>query len=104
MLQFDDEHGGHAVNGRAAFGLDGFERGGNVERFPRKDHRGAADGRTHRAQHAAETMIQRHRNADPVALAEPLTFGRIKRVQQQIAVTEQGALGQAGRPGRVLQD
>ena len=34
---------------------------------------------------------------------QPLTLGRIKGIQQQVAVAEQRALGQAGRPGRVLQ-
>ena len=103
MFQLGDEHGRHAVDRRAALGLDGPERRLGVETLVRKDHRRAADRGAHRAQHAAKTMVERHGNADAVVGREPLTFGGVKGIQQQVAVAEQRPFGKAGRTGRVLQ-
>ena len=36
-------------------------------------------------------------------VVQPLALARVERVEQQVAVTEQGPLGSARRPGRVLQ-
>ena len=103
MLQFGDEHGGHAVERGGALGVDRFERGERVELRARA---GSAPRRSttrhHGADHAAEAVVQRHGRADAVL------FGGVQRerdrhaVVDQVAVREQHALGRPGGAGGVL--
>ena len=62
----------------------------------------AVDDGAQRSQHAAEAMIERHGNADPIGGRQPLALADVKGVHQQIAVAQRGRLGKAGRAGRVL--
>ena len=66
MLELGDEHRRHAVERRAAVARDGGQRRLGVEAFAGKHH-GGADGCTaQHAEHHAEAVVERHRNAKPV--------------------------------------
>ena len=103
VFQLGDEHRRHAVDGRAALGLDRLERGRGCSKL--------SCGKTTRRRSRRRTSCPtRSRSndtaapgADAVAVVEPLMLGRVERVQQQIAVTQQCALGRPGRSGSVLQ-
>ena len=66
MIEFGDEHGRHAVQRGAAFLGHRLERRQRVEAFAREDHAGAMGERGEIAQHHAEAVIERHRDAEPV--------------------------------------
>ena len=68
VVHLGDEHRRHAVERGAALGLDRLERGERVEPLARIDHRGAVRQAAEIAEHHAEAMIERHRDAHPVAL------------------------------------
>ena len=69
MVQLSDEHGGHAVEGRTAFLMDG---GQDDERVEALHHDlGAAVGQAvHRGQHHAEAVEQGDADAELVVLRE----------------------------------
>ena len=70
-LELGDEHGRHAVERGAALGLDRLQHRQRIEALARIDHGGAMGDAGEIAQHHAEAVIERHRNADAVALGEP---------------------------------
>ena len=81
--------------------LDGGQHNERVEVL---DHDGggavAEDG--HDAQHTAEAVEQRHRQAHAVRVRELLALADVVAVVEDVAVGEHDALGEAGRAGRVL--
>ena len=97
-----DEHGGDAVNGGRPLALDSVERGRGGEGLGRNDHGRAVDRGAESAQHAAEAVVERHRNADAVVGRHPLAVADVVGVQQQVAVRERGGLGKASSAGGVL--
>ena len=102
MLQLRDEHRGHTVQRRAFFLLDGCQRRTWIKTLGRKHHRRSVSRATQRAQHAAETVVQRHRQANAVSLGKPLPVARVKPVEQDIAMRQHRALRISGGAGRVL--
>ena len=101
VVQLGDVHGGHAVDGGRLRVLDG---GQHDERVEVLDHDGggavAEDG--HDAQHTAEAVEQRHRQAHAVRVRELLALADVVAVVEDVAVGEHDALGEASRAGRVL--
>ena len=96
VAQFGDEHRRHAVKRRAALLGDGFQGGERVEALAGKHH-----GRTVRdarqvADHHAEAMVERHRNAHLVALGEAHRLAEEIAVVQDVVVRQRGALRRAG--------
>ncbi len=96
MIELGDEHRRHAVQRRAALGGHGFERGERIEGI-RGEHRGRAVGDAREAaHHHAEAMIQRYRDAQPVALGQAHAGAHDPAVVQDVEVRQRGALGIAG--------
>ena len=103
VLQLGDVHRRHAVDGTwPARRSMAVERGRGVERLGRNDHGRAVDHGAQRAQHAAEAMIKRHRDANPIVCRQLLALADVIGVHQQVAMAERGGLGKAGRAGSVL--
>ena len=76
VVHLGDEHRRHAVECRAALGLDRLQGGERIEAFARIDHRRAVRQAAEIAEHHAEAVIERHRDAEPVPLGEPHRLGR----------------------------
>ena len=72
MLQLGDEHGGHAVEGGAAFALHGLEHMQGIEAFQHHHGRAVIDAGKH-AEHAAEAVEERHGQTEAIQLREALT-------------------------------
>ena len=102
IVQLSDVHRGHAVNRGGAFPFDRIERCPGMERLGRNDHRRAVHHSRKRAQHAAEAMVEGHRDADPVGVGKILTLADVERIQEQVAVAEHRGLGKSRRAGGVL--
>ena len=70
MVELGDEHRRHAVQRGAALGLDGLQHRQRVEGLAR-DRPCSAPwvGAGQVAEHHAEAVVERHRDADAVALA-----------------------------------
>ena len=66
MAELGDEHGRHAVERGAALGLDRLQGRQRIETLRRIDHGGAVGDAGEVAQHHAEAVIERHRDADLV--------------------------------------
>ena len=67
MAELGDEHRRHAVERRAALGLDRLQRRQRIEAFAGIDHGRAVGDAAQVAHHHAEAVVERHRNAQPVA-------------------------------------
>ena len=96
QVQFGDEHGGHAVQGRALLLADCSKGQGRVETVVGNDHGSAVNGAVEVAHHHAEAMVKRHRDTEPVR------FGELHGLTDKIAVIEDIEVGQGralGRPG-----
>ena len=96
MVEFSDEHGGHAVQRGAALFADGLQGGHGLEGFARKHHGGARGHAGQHRQHHAKAVVQRHGNAQAVVLGEIHRLGDEARVVHHVVVRERGALGVAG--------
>ena len=102
LLQHGDEHGRHAVE-RGAAGLGHrIQRLRRIEALARKHHRRALRDAAQHAHHHAETVVERHRNAQGVLLGQPDAVGDEARIVDDVAVGERGALGRAGSAGGEL--
>ena len=97
MVQFGDEHGGDAVERGAALGRHRLERGERLEAFRWEHHRRAVGDASEVPQHHAEAMIERHRNADAVALGEAHRLADEIAVIEDVVVGQRRALGGARR-------
>ena len=93
-----DVHRRHAVDRRAALGVDGRQGGPGVERWRRHHDRRAVDAADQGPQHAAEAMVERHRHADAILGRVTQPLARVIGVHEHVAMREHRALGQAGRP------
>ena len=102
MLEFGDEHGGDAIERRAPLRLHGLEHLQRVERRAREDHRRAVGDAREVAEHHAEAVVQRHRNADPIGLRERQGLTDEHAVVENVVMSEGGALGVPGGPAREL--
>ena len=96
MIQFGNEHRGHAVQARAALSLDGLQHAQRIEGIGRIHHGRAMRHASQVAHHHAEAVVKRHRNAQPVLFREPDRLGHIKAVVQDVLVRERGALRKTG--------
>ena len=72
MAELGDEHGGHAVERGAALLVHGLQRRQRVEAGAGIDHGAAMGDAGEVAQHHAEAVVERHRDADLVVGAETL--------------------------------
>ncbi len=95
MIELGDEHGGHAIERRAALLGDGLQGRQRIEGLGRIDHRRAVGQAAQIAHHHAEAVIERHGNAEPVFGRELQPLAHEVAVVQDIVVAERGALGKA---------
>ena len=101
MIEQGDEHGGNAIQCRAALL---FHRGHNHQRIePLQDDQGGAviDRRQH-AQHAAEAVKQRYGQTDPVFCGKMLVFTDKEAVVADIVMGQHDPLGKPGGPRGIL--
>ena len=96
MVEFGDEHGRHAVERGASLLLDGLQRRQRIEAFAGIDHRGAERDGGEIAHHHAEAVIERHRNADAVALGQPHRAADEIAVVEDVVMRQRDALGRSG--------
>ena len=96
MVQLGDEHGRDPVQRRAALGLDRLQHFRRIEALSGEDHRGAVRQASEVAQHHAEAMIERHRDAEPVGLREVHRLADEVAVVQDVVVGQRRPLGEAG--------
>ena len=101
-LELGDEHRRHAVQARAPFGRDRLERRARLEAGRGHHHRGAVRRAREVAEHHAEAVVERHRDADAVGLGVAATFADEVAVVQDVVVAERRALREARRAARVL--
>ena len=88
MLKLGDEHGRHAVERRAALGLDRAQGLQRIEKVGGNHHGGAVYDAVHVAQHHAKAVVERHRDADPVVL------GQLHAIADQHAVVDHAVMGE----------
>ncbi len=102
MLQFRDEHGRHTVQRRAPLIRHGLEHRQGLEAIAGKHARRAVrHGRQH-AEHHAEAVIQRHRDADAVVCGEPHALSDEEPVVHDVEVRQRRALRRTRRAAREL--
>src|SRR6266542_243739 len=75
--------------------LDGREGRGRLERLGRVDHGRAVRGAGEVAEHHAEAVVQRHRDADAVGLGVAAALADEEAVVEDVVVRQGGALGEA---------
>ena len=97
MVELGDEHGGHAVERRAALLGDGLQGRQRIERLGGIDHGRAVRQAAEIAHHHAEAVIERHGDAQPVVRRELQPLADEVAVVQDVVVAERGALGKARR-------
>ena len=102
FLQHGDEHGGHAIERRAARLRNRIQRLRRIEAFAGKHHRRALRHAAQHPHHHAETVVERHRDAQGVLFGQPDAAGDEARIVDDVAVGERGALGRAGGAGGEL--
>ena len=100
--ELGDEHGGHAVERRAALVLDGLQGGGGVERRRGDDDRGPVRRRPEVAHHHPEAVVEGHGHAHPVLLAVVEQAAHEEAVVQDVVVRQRRTLGEPGRARGVL--
>ncbi len=86
MLELLDEHGRNAVHQRAALRLNRLEDGQRFEGGGGVDHGRAVHHAGEIGHHHAEAVIQRHRDAQPVARAQAHALADEARVVDDVAV------------------
>src|SRR5262249_9314030 len=74
MIELGDEHGRHSMERGAALLGHRLQRGERIETFAGKYHAGAVGDRREIAEHHAEAMVERHRNAQFVLRRKPHRF------------------------------
>ena len=93
MVEFGDKHRRHAVKRRATLGFDRLQRRQRIKALARIDHRRAMRKAAEIADHHAEAMIERHRNAQPVALGEPDRLAHEETVVEDVVVQSVAPFG-----------
>ena len=89
MVELGDEHGRHAVAARcSAPPATASQRRQRIEALAGIDHRRAVGDAGEVAEHHAEAVIERHRDAEPVVL------GEAHRLADEVAVVEDVVVGQ----------
>ncbi len=102
VLELCDEHRRHAVDRRAAMSVDRAERRLRIERLGGQDDRGAVGDGREVGHHAAETVIEGHRHANPVRLGVSQHFSDEEAVVEDVVVRQRCALRRPGRARGVL--
>src|SRR5689334_14206255 len=102
MAQLSDEHGGHAIQCRAALLFDRSERRLRIEPGRGVYDRRAAGYAGQIAHHHAETMIERNGYADAVADRELLSAADERTVVENIAMRKRRAFRLTGGAAREL--
>src|SRR5579872_5814252 len=102
VLQLRDEHRGNAVQRCAALRLHGLEDRERIKRLRRNDHARPVSRARQVPEHHAETVVERHRNADAVPFGVPQGLADEEAVVEDVVVREGRPLGKPGRAGRVL--
>src|SRR5699024_5090980 len=88
MLQLRDEHRRYAIDGRTPVILNRLQRGIRIERLARNDDGAAVRDRRHVAKHAAKAVIERDRQANPVAFRVAQYFANEVTVIEDVVVRE----------------
>ena len=92
VVQLGNEHGRHAVQAGAFFGLHGLQHGERVKTVVRVNN-GAAVGKAGQiAQHHAKAVVQRHGNAQAVSRRQLHALTDEKTVVQNVAVRQRRPL------------
>ena len=97
MLELGDKHGRDAVQSCAFVARHRRERRLSIETLAGENHAGADRGAGEHAQHHAETMIKRHRNAQTILGGERHRLRRIARVVDDVEMGERRPFGRSGR-------
>ena len=101
VFQFGQEHGGHAVQGRAALAVHGGQHMQGVVGFE-DDHAGPVVDAGRDPQHAAEAVEERHGQADAVLVGEALVAADPVAVEAHAHMGQHDALGEARGAGGIL--
>ena len=102
MVQFGDEHGRHAVQRRAVLVCHRLQRRERIEALAGEHHRRAMRDARQIADHHAEAVIQRHRDAHLVLLGVGHRLAEEVAVVEDVVVRERGTLRQPGGAGGEL--
>ena len=102
MAELGDEHGGHAVDGGAAFGGYGAQGLEGIKVLGGNDHGGAVDDAVEAAHDATEAVVEGNRDAQAVVFVHLHGVADVAGVGYQVVVGEHGALGVAGGARGVL--
>ncbi len=101
VLELGQEHRRHAVQRRASLAMDGLEHAPRIEGFDRTQA-GAVRVRAKHADHAAETVEQRHAQAQPVGGGQADSGAERLAVVDDVAAGEHHAFREPGGSRRVL--
>ncbi len=96
MIEDRDEHRRNPMQPGAAFGLHRVQHGYGIETFARIDHRRAMCHASQVAEHHAEAVIQRYRNAQLVFFGQPHRLTDEEPIVQNIVVRQRRSLRRAG--------
>ncbi len=102
LVKQGDEHGGHTVKRGGFFFGDGGQGQQRVESIIGVDHGGAVGDAPQIAHDHAETMIERHRDHQPIIGSQPQAFANHVTVVENVVMTEGRALGETGGARGVL--
>ena len=102
VFQLGDEHGRHAVERRAAFVVDGFQRSVRVEVLGWQHTAGTGCCTDKDGDHHAEAVVEGHRDAEPVLLREVHRHGCEPGVVEDVVMRQHHGLWKAGRARGVL--
>ena len=102
MIELRDEHGRHAVQAGATLLGDGFKRRQRVEAFAGEYHAGAVSDGSEIAEHHAEAMIERHRDAQAIFRRQLHRLADEEAVVENVVMRQRRAFGKAGGPRREL--
>ena len=102
MIQFRNKHRGHAVQRGAALTRDGLQRLEWRKMRGGQDHRRAVSHASEIREHHPETMIKRHRDAEPVAVRETHSIADPESIVEDVVMREHRTLGKARRARGVL--
>ncbi len=102
MVKFGDEHRGHAVQRGATLLCHTLQSVAWAEVRRGQNHRRAVRDADEVAEHHAEAMIERHGNAQPVAMCEAHPLANEEGVVEDVVVRKHRALRETRRAGGVL--
>src|SRR5262245_17521136 len=95
VIEYSNEHGGHAIKRCAAFGFDSFQHRLRIKAFAWIDYRCAVRHCAQVAGHHSEAVIERHRHADPIILRKPQGNSIEEPIVENVMMRQSCSLGSA---------